>query len=78
MATSGKTKAEADYELGLGDCPVVIEELLRSGVKRGLVNCTRQWGKSTLAVMAASGRFQPKSLIVVKSSPTEKQSAERL
>jgi hypothetical protein len=53
------------------------EELLRSGVKRGLVNCTRQWGKSTVAALMAVHRahYHAKSLVVV-ACPTEKQSAE--
>ncbi len=53
------------------------EELLRSGGKRVLVNCTRQWGKSTLAAVKAVHRayFHAKSLVVV-ACPTEKQSAE--
>ena len=52
-------------------------ELLGAGVKRGMVNCTRQWGKSTVAAVMAVHRafFQPKSLVVV-ACPTEKQSAE--
>src|SRR5580700_9285044 len=57
------------------------EELLRSdagsGSSRRMVNCTRQWGKSTVAAVMAVHRayFRPKSLVVV-ACPTEKQSAE--
>jgi hypothetical protein len=65
------------------------EELLRSGEKSGrqvidlphshrrIVNCTRQWGKSTVAAVVAVHRayFRAKSLVVV-ACPTEKQSAE--
>jgi hypothetical protein len=53
------------------------EGLLRSGVSRGIVNCTRQWGKSTVAAVMAVHRayFRAKSLVVV-ACPTEKQSAE--
>jgi hypothetical protein len=53
------------------------EALLRSGVSRGMVNCTRQWGKSTVAAVMAVHRatFYPKSLVVV-ACPSEKQSAE--
>ncbi len=42
-----------------------------------MLNCTRQWGKSTVAAVMAVHRayFQPKSLVVV-ACPTEKQSAE--
>lgn len=53
------------------------EELMRAGAKRHMVNCTRQWGKSTVAAVMAVHRayFRPKSLVVV-ACPTEKQSAE--
>jgi len=57
------------------------EGLLRSGSgsepARRMVNCTRQWGKSTVAALMAVHRayFRPKSLVVV-ACPTEKQSAE--
>ena len=58
------------------------EELLRQvgdlpyGHRR-IVNCTRQWGKSTVAAVMAVHRayFRPKSVVVV-ACPTEKQSAE--
>jgi hypothetical protein len=51
--------------------------LLESGVSRGIVNCSRQWGKSTVAALMAVYRayFRAKSLVVV-ACPTEKQSAE--
>ena len=53
------------------------EALLLSGVSRGMVNCSRQWGKSTVAAVMAVHRayFRAKSLVVV-ACPTEKQSAE--
>lgn len=57
------------------------EELLRSGsggtAGRQIVNCTRQWGKSTVAAVLAVHRavFAKKSVVVV-ACPTEKQSAE--
>ena len=37
------------------------EELLRSGAARGIVNCSRQWGKSTVAAAMAVHRayFRP-------------------
>ena len=54
-------------------------EVLRSTAKRGILNCTRQWGKSTVAGIKAIHRAytQPGSLVVV-ASPTERQSAEFL
>jgi hypothetical protein len=53
------------------------KELLGSGAKRVMVNCTRQWGKSTAAAVLAVHRafLYSKSLVVV-ACPTEKQSAE--
>ena len=53
--------------------------LLRSGAKRGILNCTRQWGKSTVTAIAAVYRasFREESLVVV-ASPTERQSGEFL
>ncbi len=53
------------------------KRLLRTRVRRGMVKCTRQWGKSTVAAVMAIYRayFHAKSLIVV-ACPTEKQSAE--
>jgi hypothetical protein len=53
------------------------EALLASTAHRGIVACTRQWGKSTLAAILAVHRatFFPNKLILV-AAPTEKQSAE--
>ena len=53
------------------------EDLLRSGMRRGIVNCCRQWGKSTVAALMAVHRAytQPGSTIMV-AGPTERQSAE--
>jgi len=62
----------------LGFFPDQLQEvLLQSGVKRGIVNCTRQWGKSTVAAVMAVHRayFHPESVVVI-ACPTEKQSAE--
>lgn len=52
-------------------------EVLRSGARRGILNCTRQWGKSTIAAAKAVHRAytRPKSTVLV-ASPTERQSAE--
>jgi hypothetical protein len=53
--------------------------VLRSEAKRGILNCTRQWGKSTVAAAKAVHRAysEPGSLVLV-ASPTERQSAEFL
>lgn len=52
-------------------------EILRSESKRGILNCTRQWGKSTVAAAKAVHRAytRPKSLVIV-ASPSERQSSE--
>jgi len=52
-------------------------EVLRSSAKRGILNCTRQWGKSTIAAAKAVHRAvtRDKSLVLV-ASPTDRQSAE--
>jgi hypothetical protein len=52
-------------------------EVLRSTARRGILNCTRQWGKSTVAAAKAVHRAftQAKSLVLV-ASPTDRQSAE--
>jgi hypothetical protein len=52
-------------------------EVLRSDAKRGILNCTRQWGKSTIAAAKAvhRGVTREKSLVLV-ASPTDRQSAE--
>ncbi|HVW85229.1 MAG TPA: terminase family protein [Bryobacteraceae bacterium] len=52
-------------------------EVLESASKRGILNCSRQWGKSTVAAVKAVHRAyaRPKSLVLV-ASPSERQSAE--
>jgi hypothetical protein len=52
-------------------------EVLASEAKRGILNSTRQWGKSTVAGIKAIHRAltRAESLVVV-ASPTERQSAE--
>jgi hypothetical protein len=53
--------------------------VLRSAAKRGILNCTRQWGKSTVAAAKAVHRaFTRAGSLVLVSSPTERQSAEFL
>ena len=52
-------------------------EVLESEAKRGILNCTRQWGKSTVAAAKAVHRAytRPGSLVIV-ASPSDRQSAE--
>lgn len=53
--------------------------VLDSVAKRGILNCTRQWGKSTVTAAKAVHRAwsQPGSLVLV-ASPSERQSGEFL
>ena len=53
--------------------------VLQSGIRRGLLNCTRQWGKSTIAAIMAVHRayFHDESLTIVVS-PSARQSGEFL
>ena len=52
-------------------------EVLRSGAKRGILNCTRQWGKSTTAaVMAVHRALTEDGCVVLVASPSARQSAE--
>jgi hypothetical protein len=54
-------------------------EVLASKSKRGILNCTRQWGKSTVAAIKAlyTAHSRPGALVLV-ASPGERQSAEFL
>ena len=54
-------------------------EVLRSSAQRGILNCCRQWGKSTVTAAKALHHAYggPKRLVVV-GSPTERQSGEFL
>ena len=64
----------------LGFLPDAMQEaLLRCEAKQVILNCCRQWGKSTIVAIIAVYRAYsvPKSLVVVVS-PTERQSAEFL
>ncbi len=78
-----KTVADADDAVAfarerLGFEPDALQEsVLASKAKRGILNCTRQWGKSTVAAVKAVHRAftRPGSLVVV-ASPSERQSGE--
>ena len=61
----------------LGFDPNPLQESVLRGGRRGIVNCTRQWGKSTVAAAKAVHRAycRPDSLILVLS-PSERQSGE--
>jgi hypothetical protein len=64
----------------LGFTPDAPQELvLRSESKRGILNCTRQWGKSTVAAAKAVHRAYTRTgSLVLVASPSERQSAEFL
>jgi Helicase len=52
-------------------------EVLLSGAKRGILNCTRQWGKSTVgAAMAVHRAYTEKGCTVLVASPSGRQSGE--
>ena len=54
-------------------------EVLVSEAKRGILNCTRQWGKSTVAAVKALYRaYSRDKCLVLVASPTERQSGEFL
>jgi len=54
-------------------------KILSSTAKRGILNCSRQWGKSTVAAAKAVHRaYTEKGKTVLVASPTERQSGEFL
>src|SRR6476646_10309517 len=58
------------------DADPVQERVLRGG-RRGIVNCTRQWGKSTvLAAKAVHRAWTRAGCLVLVMSPSGRQSGE--
>src|SRR5690349_9461942 len=57
----------------------IQEKMLRSRGRRGILNCCRQWGKSTVTAALAVHRAatRPGSLVLILS-PSARQSAEFL
>jgi len=54
-------------------------KILSSTTKRGILNCSRQWGKSTVAAARAVHRaYSERDKTVLVASPTKRQSAEFL
>jgi hypothetical protein len=52
-------------------------EVLASTAERGILNCTRQWGKSTvMAAKAVHRAYTRAESLVVLASPSERQSGE--
>jgi hypothetical protein len=64
----------------LGFVPDVWQaRVLGSGAKRGILNCTRQWGKSTVtAVMAVERAWNQAGSLTLVASPSGRQSGEFL
>jgi hypothetical protein len=68
----------ARARLGL-DLDARQEEVLRSTATRAILNCSRQWGKSTIAAAKALHRaYTVAGSLVLVASPSERQSAEFL
>jgi hypothetical protein len=66
----------ARTRLGL-DADEFQSAVLRSTAKRGILNCTRQWGKTTVSAAKAVHRvFTVEKSLVVVASPGERQSSE--
>jgi len=54
-------------------------EILQSTAKRGILNCSRQWGKSTVTAAKAVHRaYTREGSVILVASPSERQSAEFL
>src|SRR6266566_3917997 len=81
VGTEGKSDGIPDIvectRQRLGFDPNPLQESVLRGGRRGIVNCTRQWGKSTVAAAKAVHRAycHPDSLILVLS-PRARQSGE--
>ena len=68
----------ARERLGL-DLDARQEEVLRSTAKRTILNCSRQWGKSTIAAAKALHRaYTVPGCLVLVASPSDRQSSEFL
>jgi len=86
MRTGRQTKAQQKAEESAADfarerlgfyADAQQRSVLNSTAKRGILNCTRQWGKSTTAAAKAVHRaWSEAGALVLAASPTERQSAE--
>jgi hypothetical protein len=92
MATCLKFRSrQADPQLDQGelDCVAFARDrlgfiadsqqalVLRAGISRGLLNCTRQWGKSTVvAIKAVHHAFTQPDRLVIVCSASARQSKE--
>src|SRR5713226_8253949 len=81
VTTDGKSEEITDIvaftRQRLGFDPNPLQESVLRGGRRGIVKCTRQWGKSMVAAAKAVHRAycQPDSLILVLT-PSARQSGE--
>jgi len=83
---AGKRKAKKTEEIDaatfartrLGFAPDAKQmEVLQSKAKRGILNCSRQWGKSTVSAAKAVHRaYTRPGCLVLVASPCERQSRE--
>ena len=74
---TGDVVAFARERLGF-DADPMQQRALRGG-RRGIVNCTRQWGKSTvMAAKAAHRAYSEAGSLVLALSPSARQSGEFL
>ena len=61
----------------LGFCPDKLQRaVLDVHARRGILNCSRQWGKSTLTAIKAVHRALTSESLIIVVSPTERQSGE--
>jgi hypothetical protein len=80
METNWAMNPESFAREALGFTPDAHQaRILTSPHSRGLLNCTRQWGRSTVVALKAvhRGLFRPESMILVVS-PSKRQSREFL
>ena len=78
---AGQSGSAASFAVAkLGFQPDAKQKLvLESTAKRGILNCSRQWGKSSVAAVKAVYRAATLAeQLVVVASPSERQSAEFL
>lgn len=47
-------------------------------IKRGMLNCTRQWGKSTVTAKAIHRAYHEAETLTITVSPSARQSSERV
>ncbi|HXJ44686.1 MAG TPA: terminase family protein [Bryobacteraceae bacterium] len=85
-AVAGRVAVNEDFSDPVGlarrmgfEPDAIQERVLRSTARRGVLNCTRQWGKSTVSAAKAvhHALARPGALVIV-GSPSARQSGEFL